>query len=76
MDQSTHSLEALFDQLGLDSSSNSIDDFININGGIAKHIEIHDADCWTKQQAQTLKTMKENDADWAVVVDELNVRMR
>lgn len=76
MDTLKHSIKSLFDQLGLDSSDRSIQMFIEQNGRIPAEVELHDATCWTKNQALFLKQIKENDADWAPVFDELNIRLR
>ncbi|HBF06913.1 MAG TPA: DUF2789 domain-containing protein [Gammaproteobacteria bacterium] len=76
MDTLKHTIKTLFEQLGLDSSDRSIAKFIEQNGRIPADIELHDATCWTRNQSLFLKQLKENDADWAPVVDELNVRLR
>lgn len=75
MDSPTHDLEGLFDQLGLDSSESAIDDFIASNSPLPDDRKLIDADFWTPQQAAFLKEQLREDADWARVVDDLNLRM-
>jgi hypothetical protein len=75
MDSPTHDLKGLFDQLGLDSSDKAIDDFIASHSPLADDKKLIDADFWTPQQSAFLKEQLREDADWARVVDELNLRM-
>jgi hypothetical protein len=75
MDSPTHDLEGLFDQLGLDSSESAIDDFIASHSPLPDDRKLIDADFWTPQQAAFLKEQLREDADWARVVDDLNLRM-
>ena len=75
MDSPTHDLQGLFDQLGLDSSEAGIDGFIAVNSPLPDDKKLIDAEFWTPQQAAFLKEQLREDADWARVVDELNLRM-
>ncbi|MDR9752667.1 DUF2789 domain-containing protein [Pseudomonas sp. SZMC_28357] len=75
MDSPTHDLQGLFDQLGLDSSEAGIDGFIAANSPLPDDKKLIDADFWSPQQAAFLKEQLREDADWARVVDELNLRM-
>jgi hypothetical protein len=75
MDSPTHDLQGLFDQLGLDSSEAGIDGFIAANSPLPDDKKLIDAEFWTPQQAAFLKEQLREDADWARVVDELNLRM-
>jgi hypothetical protein len=75
MDSPTHDLKGLFDQLGLDSSEKAIDDFIARHSPLADDKKLIDAEFWTPQQAGFLKEQLREDADWAHVVDDLNLRM-
>jgi len=74
MDSPTHDLQGLFDQLGLDSSEAGIDGFIAAHS-LPDDKKLIDAEFWTPQQAAFLKEQLREDADWARVVDELNLRM-
>jgi hypothetical protein len=75
MDSPTHDLKGLFDQLGLDSSEKAIDDFIALHSPLPDDKKLIDAEFWTPQQAGFLKEQLREDADWAHVVDDLNLRM-
>lgn len=75
MEAPTHNLEGLFDQLGLDSSPAAIDGFIARHSPLDGDLKMIDAPFWTPQQAAFLKQQLREDADWAPVVDELNLRL-
>lgn len=75
MDSPTHELKGLFDQLGLDSAPAAIDGFIARHSPLPEEVRLIDADFWTPQQAAFLKQQLREDADWAGVVDELNLRL-
>lgn len=72
MDLTTPTLATLFEQLGLDSDDASIDEFV-VQHQLPDEIKLSDADFWTPQQARFLKEELREDAEWAPIVDELNV---
>ncbi|MET1068824.1 MULTISPECIES: DUF2789 domain-containing protein [Pseudomonas] len=74
MDSPTHDLQGLFDQLGLDSDEKSIDQFI-ADHRLPDDVKLIEADFWNERQAAFLKEELRIDADWARVVDELNLRL-
>ena len=76
MQQNTHSLSSLFDQLGLDSKTASIEQFIALHKPISSNIELHKATFWNASQASFLKQMKDEDADWSGIIDQLDVMFR
>ncbi len=76
MDVSTHSLNSLFAQLGLPDDPVSIEGFINTHAPLPEHVVLHEAVFWTPAQAAFLREEIRGDADWAEVVDQLNVRLR
>jgi len=76
MEPNSHDLDSLFKQLGLAGSNESVQEFIRKNRPIPNNVELHQADFWTAAQASFLKEAIEEDADWAEVVDVLNVMMR
>ncbi|HIF54980.1 MAG: DUF2789 domain-containing protein [Methylococcales bacterium] len=76
METSIHSITALFDQLGLGSTDQEIDDFIDRHKPLSGKIELYHADFWNTAQASFLKQMKDEDADWAEIVDQLDVMLR
>ncbi|KAA0947725.1 MULTISPECIES: DUF2789 domain-containing protein [unclassified Pseudomonas] len=74
MEAPTHTLENLFEQLGLDASPKMIDSFIGQHH-LPEDVKLIDAPFWSPQQAQFLKEELREDADWAIAVDELNQRL-
>ena len=75
MEQPVHSFTQLFAQLGLPSDEASIRHFIGRNCPLDEHLDLADATCWTPAQAAFLREEIGEDADWAEVVDELNLRL-
>ena len=76
MENPFHSMESLFDQLGLESSEQSINAFIASNSPLASEVPLDGAAFWNAAQADLLRQMKDEDADWAEVVDQLDARLR
>ncbi|WNW10889.1 DUF2789 domain-containing protein [Pseudomonas sp. DTU_2021_1001937_2_SI_NGA_ILE_001] len=74
MELPTHTLNDLFEQLGLEFDDASIEAFI-AEHRLPDGVKLIDAEFWTPQQAGFLKEELREDADWAPVVDELNVRL-
>lgn len=75
MEASIHTLNHLFAQLGLPSSDEEIEAFIKTHSHLAGYISLADAPYWTPAQAAFLREEILKDADWAEVVDQLNVRL-
>lgn len=76
MESTTHPLSALFAQLGLPDDAVNIAAFLAAHAGLAEDIALADAPFWTPAQATFLREEILEDADWAEVVDELNLRLR
>ena len=76
MEPPFHNMQSLFIQLGLDHSIQGIDDFIDKHAPLAQEIKLHQAPFWSPSQALFLEFAKDEDADWAEVVDELDVLLR
>jgi len=76
MDSTYHHFEDFFDQLGLQSDTCSIKFFIAQNSPLNNGTRLEDAPCWTASQATFLREKIQLDANWAGVVDQLNVAMR
>ena len=72
----THTLNCLFEQLGLPSDASAVDDFIEAHNPLPEHVPLHEAAFWNPAQAAFLREEIRGDADWAEVVDQLNVRLR
>ena len=69
-----YSMNELFAQLGLDSSDEAIDQFIEKNQ-LAKEEELIDAHIWSDNQRAFLQGEWFKDAAWVETIDELNVRL-
>jgi hypothetical protein len=76
MDLSEHSLRVLFEQLGMQGSASAIDAFIAEHRPLPDNVELADAPFWTPAQAQFLREEILEDADWAELVDQLNLALR
>jgi hypothetical protein len=76
METTTHSLDSLFIQLGLDSNAQAIEDFIINNQPLPGDIELYEAEFWNASQASFLKQAKDEDADWISIVDQLDAMLR
>ena len=76
METPIHTIASLFDQLGLESTDEAIEDFINRNGPLPSGVELYKADFWTGSQASFFKQMIDEEADWAEIVDRLDAMLR
>lgn len=75
METPLHSLNSLFAQLGLPSDDAAIERFIASHSPLPENVQLPDAPFWTPSQAALLREELSEDADWAPVVDQLNVRL-
>lgn len=76
MELPTHSLPALFKQLGLPDDPISIERFIATHSPLKPELHLADAFFWSRSQADFLRDEVLEDADWAEVVDQLDVLLR
>jgi hypothetical protein len=76
METQVHTLPALFKQLGLPDDAVSIDQFIASHSPLKPDLHLADAFFWSEGQRQLLRDEILEDADWAVVVDQLDVLLR
>ncbi|QXI55629.1 DUF2789 family protein [Pseudomonas alvandae] len=74
MEQPSHELKTLFDQLGLPSDGTAIDDFIMAHP-LDPNSKLVDAPFWSDQQQDLLREWLLADGEEAVLVDQLNVRL-
>lgn len=68
-------MSTLFEQLGLPSDPASIDNFIADHAPLPNHVKLTEAPFWNDSQRAFLKDELMEDAEWAPIVDELNVRI-
>lgn len=71
-----HRFCELFAQLGLPSGQEDIRAFLGRHGPLPEAVALPDAPFWTPAQAALLREGLAQDADWAEVVDQLNVALR
>lgn len=76
MEQPLHPLKELFQQLGLPAEAAAIDRFIATHTPLATDVTLADAPFWTTAQAAFLREEILEDADWAEIIDHLNVALR
>lgn len=76
MDQPIHRFSDLFAQLGLPADEQAIRQFIASHGPLRADVLLADAPFWTASQAAFLKEEKLEDADWAELVDQLDLALR
>ena len=76
MDTVEKDMNSLFGQLGLPSSDSDIAQFVEKHRPLPKAVELSEADFWNDSQASFLKEAVQVDASWALVVDDLDARLR
>jgi hypothetical protein len=76
MEPSVHSLRNLFEQLGLPGGEADIERFVASHRPLAAGILLAEAPFWSAAQAQFLREEVAEDADWAEIVDQLNLMLR
>lgn len=72
MDNAIHHFHDLFAQLGLPSDAQSIANFLTDHATTVDSLALPDADYWTPSQAAFLREALIEDADWAILVDQLS----
>lgn len=75
MELPIHPFSELFAQLGLSNDNASIQQFIATHSPLPDDVRLEEAPFWTPAQAQLLREERLDDADWAMVVDRLNVAL-
>lgn len=76
MENPVHDLAALFKQLGLAEDPAGIERFIGLHAPLPQDCPLADAAFWSPAQAAFLREEILEDADWAEVVDQLDVLLR
>lgn len=75
METGSHEFSELFAQLGLPNSEAEIYRFI-ASHKLADDTRLPDADFWSRTQSDFLRESWKADADWAPVIDQLNMSLR
>ncbi|MDD2059793.1 DUF2789 domain-containing protein [Pseudomonas sp. GD03860] len=76
MEAPNHKFSELFKQLGLPDDPVGIDQFITSHSPLKGDIKLVDAPFWTPAQKAFLQESVTEDADWAVMFDQLNEALR
>ena len=76
MQLSNHTVQDLFQQLGLPNAPADIDQFVAEHRPLPEATRLAEAPFWSPGQAQFLREEIKKDADWAEVVDQLNLMLR
>lgn len=76
METLAHDMSSLFAQLGLPADAAAIDSFIAAHNPLPSAVALVDAPFWSSGQAAFLQESLLDDSDWAVVIDDLNERLR
>ena len=71
-----HRFNELFEQLGLASDPFSIAAFLRQHGPLEPAVRIEEAAFWTAAQADLLRQLLDEDADWVEVIDRLSLALR
>ncbi|WP_252178180.1 DUF2789 family protein [Endozoicomonas sp. 4G] len=76
MEPAHHTINDLFDQLGLPSSDSDIAAFIEKHQRMPHQIKIEQADFFSDSQQAFIKQAYHEDADWVVVIEHLDALLR
>lgn len=74
MIKNSHSINILFDQLGLESSDKAVDRFVQTHQ-LPNNTSLEKAAFWKPWQVQFFHDARDEDAMWSAPVDDLNVRL-
>lgn len=69
-------MSTLFEQLGLNNSEQEIESFLESHSSLAQGEFLYEAEYWNPSQATFLRQAIQFDAEWAGVVDLLDVMLR
>ena len=76
MTNSIHHFSELFAQLGLPGGDAEIREFMAAHTPLADAVSLPEAPFWTPAQQAFLRESVAQDADWAVLVDQLSAALR
>lgn len=76
MDTDIHTLSDLFDQLGLPSTQQAIEQFVASHKPLSDEVKLPDANFWNDAQRTFLTEAIVDDSDWAEQVDQLDALLR
>jgi hypothetical protein len=73
--QQRHTINDLFAQLGLPNEEGDVREFVAQHGSMPDGVLLADAAFWSASQSRFLRQEILEDADWAQVIDELNLML-
>lgn len=76
MNTPVHQFSEFFAQLGLPAGEQEVRQFMAAHTPLAENIALADALFWTQAQAAFLREEILKDADWAEIIDQLNLSLR
>ncbi|WP_422135689.1 DUF2789 family protein [Endozoicomonas sp. ALD040] len=76
MEPAHHTMNDLFDQLGLPSSDQEINAFIEEHKKMPHRVKIEHADFFSDSQQAFIQQAYNEDADWVVVIEHLDALLR
>ena len=76
MDGTNHRFKDLFAQLGLPTDNAGIEAFLREHSPVAADIDLPNAPFWSTALAAFLREEWREDADWAQMVDQLDLALR
>jgi len=76
MSQPHRRFSELFAQLGLPNDPVGIHQFLSQHAPLAPETALADAPFWSPAQAEMLCRQRQDDADWAELVDQLDAALR
>ncbi|BBN60475.1 DUF2789 family protein [Hydrogenovibrio marinus] len=76
MDVSEHTLETLFQQLGLPNEQAEVEAFVEMHKPLPLSVPLAEADFWNDGQAAFIVEAFADDAEWIEAVDQLDALLR
>lgn len=76
MESPVHNLTALFQQLGLAADAAGLEAFVSQHAPLTEGLALAAAPFWNAAQAAFLREQLDEDADWAEVIDQLDLLLR
>lgn len=76
MNTGNHTIHALFEQLGLESSETSVQRFLHTQAPLPANIRLYQASIWNSSQALFLQEAINQDSDWSNAADQLDAILR
>lgn len=76
MNTDSLTMNTLFEQLGLESSDEAIEKFLNRYSHIPQNLPLHEVSIWNRSQAAFLRQAIAEDSEWSYLVDHLDTMLR